>query len=125
MPLLRSSLNRRKPGPTARSRAKRRRAEMAYAAVIRAVCVERDGYCRFAPLGNCEGVSEWAHIGDKKRARTRGMKPEQRHTTGGSMMLCKRHHQQYDDGLRTIEFTTERGADGPFTTQDVSTFVAC
>lgn len=88
---------------------------------VRARCVERDGYCRMltdsgAYSVGCAGPSEWAHLGDKKRFKTRGQPPEQRHTTAGSLMTCKRHHDAYDGrsvpGLDII-ILTELGADGP------------
>jgi hypothetical protein len=41
------------------------------------------------------------------------MAPEARHTTRDSVMLCQRHHDEYDDRKLTVEFLTERGADGP------------
>lgn len=125
----------KKPGPTASARAKRRRAETPVAAVVRASCVERDGHCRVGnmtadALGDtfseamfehaladgCDGPSEWAHLGDKKRAKTRNMKPDVRHTTAGSVMLCRQHHDRYD-GRQTprmfVKALTEAGADGP------------
>lgn len=102
----------RKPGPTARARAKRRRAEAPVASGVRAQCVDRDGYCRFMGLSPCAGPSQWMHLEEKKRARTRGMKPEERHTTSHSMMGCERHHGLYDTGQIQIAMT-ERGADAP------------
>lgn len=124
----------RKPGTVAKARAKRRRAEAPVAAKVRAQCVERDGYCRIGSMGSdqfndqfsadlfvpaladgCEGPSEWAHLWDKKRAKTRGMAPEQRHTTQDSAMLCRTHHDRYD-GRATpklkIRPLTTHGADG-------------
>lgn len=94
---------------------------------VRAQCVTRDGYCR---IGNwedngddwhswdmedsfCDGPSEWAHLGDKQRFKTRGMPPEVRHTTAGSLMACHKHHADYDAGLIDIQPEGERGADGP------------
>jgi hypothetical protein len=56
-----------------------------------------------ALVGLCDGVSEWAHLGDKKRFKTRGQAPEVRHTTAGSLMLCTKHHQDYDAGRMVIE----------------------
>ncbi len=52
------------------------------------------------------------HLGDKKRARTRGMKPEFRHTTAGSAMGCSFHHDEYDAGAIELAMT-ENGANGP------------
>lgn len=114
----------RKPGPTARHRAKRRRAEAPVAAKVRAACVERDGYCRFMGLTQCAGPSQWAHLGEKKRARTRGMAPEARHTTTHSAMACERHHWLYDSGKLAIGMT-ERGADGPMRAQIGSLVLVC
>jgi hypothetical protein len=54
-------------------------------------------------MSTCEGRSEWAHLGDQKRFKTRGKPPEERHTTAGSLMLCRFHHRAYDTGrLRII-----------------------
>ena len=122
--MIRSSLNRRKPGPTARSRASRKRKDDAYALKIRAKCVERDGMCRywmdtyercFVAI-ECSGPSEWAHMRGSTRAETRGMAPENRHSTTTSLMLCREHHNFYDGRRRPrlkIRPVTDRGADGP------------
>jgi hypothetical protein len=107
-------------GPT-RKTLKRRRAasETAVKRQVRAIVVERDGYCRFLrgheTYMGCDGPSEWAHWGDRKRFKTRGEAPELRHTTAGSLMLCRCHHRLYDSGALTIEADTERGCDGPLT----------
>lgn len=85
-----------KPGPTASARAKRGRAEARIVKSVRAQCVERDGYCRLSGVGDCFGRSEWAHLGNQRRARTRGMAPESRHSTSWSLMLCASHHDDYD-----------------------------
>ncbi len=103
---------------------------------VRAQCEERDGSCRvgstlammgddrasLTQIGECRGESEWAHLGEKTRAKTRNQAPEVRHTTAGSAMLCTRHHARYDGRERPrllIEALTKRGADGPlrFTSQ--------
>lgn len=71
-----------------------RRDESAVKSVVRQACVDRDGYCRMSewdPYG-CAGPSEWAHFGEGRRSKTRGMEPEERHTTVWSLMLCRRHH---------------------------------
>src|SRR3990167_5578532 len=102
------------PKPEARAKSKRRkdRTEAAIKQAVRTACVNRDGFCRVAhlrvgdvrqwanPYANpCESPSEWAHLGKQKRARTRGQDPAVRHTTAGSLMLCRGHHRQYDAGL--------------------------
>jgi hypothetical protein len=53
------------------------------------------------------------HLGDKKRARTRGMAPEERHTLEGSCMGCERHHTAYDQGRMTLAMVADLGAMGP------------
>lgn len=98
--------------PRKRVKGRRRRAESQRKKSVRAQCVDRDGFCRLMGLGPCSGVSEWAHLGDKKRFKTRGQAPEIRHTTAGSFMACSGHHRRYDAGEIQIEPTTERGADG-------------
>lgn len=115
----------RKPkGPTARYRAKRRRAEQPVVKSVRAKCVERDGYCRLMGLSPCAGPSQWMHLGEKKRARTRGMRPEQRHTTAGTAMGCERHHGLYDTGQIELAMG-ERGADGPMRAQIGTWVLVC
>jgi len=106
-------------GPS-RAAVKRARdaAERAQKARIRARCVVRDGYCRYArdvagPATPCVGPSEWAHFDAHRRARTRGQVPEVRHTTAGSLMLCRGHHRAYDHGrLRITARDPRRGCRG-------------
>jgi hypothetical protein len=107
----------RLPFPKGDRAAEKRRRDRLEAAVIeevRAQCVARDGFCRWtgAGLGACAGPSEWAHFNEKKRFKTRGMDPRERHTTAGSLMMCRRHHRLYDAGRMQVEPLTERGADG-------------
>lgn len=124
----------RHPKPTARRILKGRqaRAEKLVEKLTRAAVVLRDGRCRFkratwAEAGSvsldvapayafaghrCEGPSEWAHFGDKRRSLTRGMAPELRHTTAGSLMLCKYAHEAYDAGHLKITALTRHGCDG-------------
>ncbi len=65
---------------------------------------------RFPP---CLGPSEWAHFGDKKRFKTRGLPPEERHTVEDSLMMCDGHHDLYDANRLHIEALTERRCEGP------------
>lgn len=108
-------------GTHQRLKARQRRLESKVKRSIREQCVYRDGYCLLGPVGMafagygvCEGPSEWAHIGQHRRSKTRGMAPERRHTTKGSAMLCQTHHRAYDAHDFDIQPTTERGMDGPF-----------
>lgn len=116
-----------KPEPLKRTKRRKLHVEALVKQKVRALCVERDGDCRLhgAAGFTCSGESEWAHLGEKKRARTRGMKPEQRHTTAGSLMLCTGHHRAYDAGALRIEILTMAGADGLLRFQDYSLLVAC
>lgn len=101
--------------PRKRLKGRKDRAEYRQRRIVRAQCVERDGSCRLSKtslFGDCWGFSEWMHLGEKKRCKTRGMAPEARHTTAGSLMGCTRHHRAYDAGRLKIEPLTERGADG-------------
>jgi hypothetical protein len=77
--------------------------------------VRRDGYCRLAGVRpfTCEGPSEWAHLGDHRRFKTQGRPSQERHTTAGSLMMCRAHHHAYDQHWLRIEPMTDRGADGP------------
>lgn len=92
---------------------------------VRADCVLRDGHCRMTAGHDdvfvgvttlmsmpCEGPSEWAHFGDKRRSRTRGQAPQIRHTTEGSLMLCQVMHLAYDSGHLRITALTRKGCDG-------------
>lgn len=112
-------LTSRKPaGPTARARRAKAAKDKRVAAKVRAVVAERDGYCRLSERDDCfgcDGVSEWAHMHEERRSKTRGLPPDQRHTTQGSLMLCKRHHDRYDGRSRPrliITALSNNGADG-------------
>jgi hypothetical protein len=107
----------RKPVKRMRTRPKpmsaKRRKEAAVIARVRKACVERDGHCRvqrFYPA--CSRVSTWAHLGEWRRSQTRGMAPEARHHTKGSLMLCEAHHKAYDLHQWDISYGPN-GADGP------------
>lgn len=91
----------RKPEPIKRTKGRAGRLEAAVTRSVRAACVMRDGHCRIGewemnPLDwhsedvqgdECDWWSEWAHLGEKRRARTRGQAPTVRHTTAGSLPL--------------------------------------
>ncbi len=105
------------PKPEKRKTAKtrERREESEIIKVERAKCVQRDGYCRLQGadgFGACNGNSEWAHLGDFKRWKTRGMAPEERHRADKSLMMCDHHHNMYDLHKMDIEELTPEGADG-------------
>jgi len=104
-----------KPEPRKRVKGRRRRAERKVIDRVRPAVVARDGYCRVAnvrAMGACRGASEWAHLGEKRRFRTRGLPPDERHTTADSVMFCDGHHDAYDDHAFEIEKLTTGGADG-------------
>lgn len=119
------------PKPESRKRVKGRKDRMATAVAkrVRAACVVRDGDCRLLqaemhingnddfvvnprPWHHCYSQSEWAHFGEKKRARTRGQAAEVRHTTAGSLILCRDMHQAYDAGDLKITALTRKGCNG-------------
>ena len=110
------------PKPEKRATVKRRKSQLerVMKTLVRAACVERDGHCRVSQdtgvaSGWCDGPSEWAHFGDFKRFKTRGQAPWSRHTTAGSLMLCTRHHADYDQGRLKIRATSKRLCNGPLT----------
>ena len=114
----------KKPEPRKRVKGRKDRAEAKRKIEVRADVEARDGYCRIAndvvwpvdgPNLGCRGRSEWAHFGEKKRARTRNQAPELRHTTAGSFKACMFHHDLYDRGKLAIIATTGDGCDGPLT----------
>ncbi len=106
-----------KPTPQRKVKARRGRVESKVAQAVRAQVAARDGDCRLHGIGfgDCGGESEWAHLGKFRRFATRGMPPERRHVTTGSLMLCTAHHDRYDGRQRPriyIEALSSRGADG-------------
>ena len=106
-------------------KARNDRAEAMQKRAVRRMVAGRDGYCRLArvvrrDLGDerevaalCGGTSEWAHLEDRRRSRTVGEAPEARHTTAGTAMLCRDHHQLYDRHRIQITMLSRYGADGP------------
>ena len=127
MPIDYSQLPLSKGTPRKRIKARKQRAETAVKQRVRAECVERDGDCVLRPASwhVCGGESQWSHLGKKKRARTRGMPPEVRHTTAGSLMLCTVAHLDYDEWRMQIDELTADGADGPLRfTQGESYYVS-
>ena len=102
-------------------KARRDRADAKVEKAVRAACVERDHYCR-VNLYRLEGLlrpeagmgqHEFAHMHHKRRSKTRGLPPEERHSRTWCLMLCRSHHRRYDAKTLTIEALTDRGADGP------------
>ena len=100
---------------------KKDRAEATVEKAVRAACVSRDGFCR-VNLYELEGLmkpatdlepGELAHMHHKRRSKTRGLPPEERHSRTWCLMLCRSHHRRYDAKTLTIERLTDRGADGP------------
>lgn len=110
-----------KPEPHKRVKGRKKREERKVVKTVRPQVVDRDGTCRLRSMslafhlmfGACAGPSEWAHWREWSRAKTRGMAPEIRHTTDKSLMLCTKHHDDYDESRLTIEAKTERTCDGP------------
>lgn len=113
--------------PRKRVKARRQRQAQKVVKRVRAHCVERDGGCRLGEWERnpddwhaedlegdcCDDSSEWAHFADQKRYRTRGMVADVRHTTAGSLMLCRTHHRAYDARTLNITAMTNTGCDGP------------
>lgn len=106
-------------GSAKRLKAAAARQEAKQAKAVRAACVTRDGYCvleaREFGFRQCAGPSEWAHLGEHRRSKTRGQAPERRHTTAGSAMLCRGHHTAYDAHKIDLEpEDAEQGMNGAF-----------
>jgi hypothetical protein len=86
---------------------------------VRAECVDRDGYCRIrqsgadALLGPCRSFSQWAHLEEHRRGKTRNQPPEERHQRKFSCMMCDGHHDLYDLHRFRITYLTDDAADGP------------
>jgi hypothetical protein len=49
----------------------------------------------------------------KRRSQTRRMKPEDRHSTAWTVMLCARHAEMEERHIVRSEYLTDRGANGP------------
>jgi hypothetical protein len=91
--------------------------------LVRAACCARDLFCRVGTdsllydhtpvFTECSPVQEWAHMHSHRRSQTRGQAAEKRHTTMGSLMLCRHHHAEYDAHQLKITALTRAGADGP------------
>jgi hypothetical protein len=82
-------------------KARKARRERAVIKAVRSDVAGRDGPCRLMAVhgsvtGYCGGVPEMAHLGEWRRANTRGLDPEDRHHTRGCLMLCTKHHRAYD-----------------------------
>ncbi len=118
-----------KPESLRKAKARKDRREASVKKSVRAECVARDGDCRICDWENNPddihdddlpmpsefelNPSEWAHLEDSRRARTRKMRPELRHHTSGSCMMCRFHHALYDNRELHVRFQTNLGADGP------------
>ena len=84
----------------------------------RAHCERRDGDCRIgywgdtavALFGECFGTPEWNHF--RRRSKSRGEPPEERHSTEVTGMLCGRHHDMVDEHEIDFDYLTEKRADG-------------
>jgi len=112
-----------KDEPRKRRKGREKRVSGKVVATARAECVTRDGRCRLvrdfdvrdaarALFGECRGHGQWAHFGERKRFKTRGMPPEHRHNREWSLMLCYKHHNDYDHGRLEIEALTTHVCDG-------------
>ena len=110
-----------KPESRRRTKGRKKRHEATVARSVRAIVADRDGRCRLfgtTIFGCCAGRSEWAHMDNGRRFKTRGMRnPHDRHRTDASLILCGSHHQHgpfaLDRHTLLIELLTDRGADGP------------
>jgi hypothetical protein len=86
--------------------------------VNRAHCERRDGDCRIgywgdiaiALFGECMSAPEWNHF--RRRSKSRGEPPEQRHSTEVTGMLCGRHHDMVDEHEIDFVYLTSQRADG-------------
>ena len=95
--------------------AKAHRVESKVKGLVRAHVSARDGDCRLAGVTSCWGESEWAHLEESRRSKTRGQAPELRHTVQGSAKLCTGHHRAYDAHQIVILNIGPKGAEGRIT----------
>lgn len=89
-----------------------RRAESAWLRKMRAVVFARDGGCRAAGIGWCEGGLELAHLPPFRRSATRGQHHEQRHRPMGLVTLCSRHHSLEERHQLVAHFLSDQMANG-------------
>lgn len=111
--VVRYQRRKKKPGPIARYRAKRRRAEAPALKACRDNADRRDGSCKLSVLGGCDGPSDLMHLRPFTRAQTRGMAPEIRHQVQYTMNGCRKHHRMYDRGDIQLAMFADLGANGP------------
>lgn len=124
----RSGLALPKGEPRRRVQGRQQRAEAKVKRAVRAACVRRDFDCRICDWDQnpddlhsddldtetfSRDISEWAHMHVRRRSQTRGEAPEKRHTTAGSLMLCRFHHQEYDAHRLRITALSRKGCNGP------------
>jgi len=110
-----SGLPQAKPEPRKAIKARRRREEKVVIAAVRKAVLERDGRCRVSGgkvLGDCQGPTELAHVGDKRRFKTVNEPPNERHQTAWTVALCRRHHAQYDAHQWDFQTLEDEGMDG-------------
>lgn len=97
----------------------KRAAEVSQIQIVRDAVMRRDYKgCRACVVGvpkdpNGLPILEWAHLGDKTRAKTRNMAPEERHGTPWTMCLCRFHHGTLDNNYRLKIQMGASGADAP------------
>jgi hypothetical protein len=95
----------------------RQRADLAYAAKVRAKVHDRDEGCRVGKIGDegkrCFGSTQCAHMEGKRRSQTRRMAPEQRHSTAWEIELCMFHAMLEETKQMKTAYLSDRGADGP------------
>lgn len=119
---------RRKQKPVKRLRAKtrirpmsaKRRAEQRIVAQVFKDIEPRDGDCRIRLLdyesqqlaGPCSGPTDPMHLGEWRRAKTRRMAPEVRHTRKTILRGCRGHHRAYDGHRFDLAYTPASGAEG-------------
>lgn len=118
-----------KPEPWKKTKDRRKRAEAEALTTAWKESGDRDGYCRLIGVkvfGTCDGKSEFAHVGQYRRFKTRGMAPTERHKRSGGIRLCSCHHRTgqfaYDANRIVIEMLTPDECDGllEFRTRDGS-----
>jgi hypothetical protein len=117
-----------KPEPRKKRKAREKRAESKAMTAAWDDATNRDGYCRLYVLdpswraqlwrmfGPCRGPGEFAHLGESRRFKTRGLPPAERHSADGGIKLCAAHHREgphaYDRHTLAIEELTDQRANG-------------
>jgi len=102
-------------GDSARTtRLERRARETAAWTRVKAEVRRRDRICRYPDRTECAGRLEVAHLHERRRSKTTGKPPADRHDARWCLLLCAKHHRAYDEHrVDLVVMDRTVGAHGP------------